>query len=142
MIGRVAPHEGREIDLVIAGSKPLAVIEKRKDPEQYARSKRLPAQGLVRFYRIGPEGAEVIISKSAQRANAYIDALNMPDGEDKTRVMGVLFGYSEADIEAFITNPPACDCSKCKRIGKIWTGTPPKYGKATDAARRTQFHAK
>ena len=32
MSGKVAPHENCEVRLVMGGSKPLAVIEKAKDP--------------------------------------------------------------------------------------------------------------
>ena len=139
MTGRIAPDQGREIDLVLAGTKPLAVIEKRKDPEQYKQALRLrAATSLLVIPHLGPEGAEVIASLSSDLIADYL-ALQSGGITQGTaeyhRRMGMLFGYSEADIEAFIANPPACDCSKCSRKAV-------KYGPATDNARRSQFHAK
>lgn len=138
MTGRIAPDEGREIDLVLAGTKPLAVIEKRKDPDQYAQALAMIPDSFSTVFvtpLIGSEGPEAVVYRFVRNFRRYQDALAMPEGDAKTRAMGKLFGYSEADIEEFITNPPACDCSKCSNKAV-------KYGSATDAARRTQFHAK
>ncbi len=137
MTGRIAPDKGNEIDLVIAGDKPLAVIEKSKDPEQYARALRMQADqfsyAAVTPW-IGPEGPEVVVYILHSTFHKYRDALALPEGNERTRKLGRLFGYSEADIEVFINAKIDCYCSKCSGISK--------FGPETDRARRTQFHAK
>ena len=144
--GTIAPHEGREIDLVLAGEKPLAVIEKRKDPEQYARALAIRVYEDADEYSpvfvtpwLSPEGPEVVVYQLASDFHKYRDALAMPDGDAKTWCLGKLFGYSDEDIAEFITNPPACDCSKCScGADEHASDQPVKNGDA----RRTQFHAK
>ena len=142
MTGRIAPDQGCEIDLVIDGTKPLAVIEKRKDPEQYQRALRMQSDAYSTVYVtpwIGSEGPEVVVYKWLSTFRRYRLALDMTGGDGKTRVMGELFGYSEADIQAFIDNPPACDCSKCScGADEHASDQPVKNGDA----RRTQFHNK
>ncbi len=115
MSGRIAPDQGREIDLVIGGTKPLAVIEKRKDPAQYRAAGNLPMDVAEVITILGTDGAEraVVLPGKVELIHDYLKALQMPDGDAKTRTMGKLFGYSEADIEAFIANPPVCACTKC-----------------------------
>ena len=154
MTGRIAPDQGREIGLVLAGSKPLAVIEKRKNPEQYAQALALRAEEfstVIVTPWIGPEGPEAVIYTLYSSFHKYRAALAMPDGDAKTWCLGKLFGYSDEDIAEFITNPPACDCSKCSAPksrdadvlhdrqydfrGKVAT----KFSRKTDSARRTQF---
>ncbi len=140
MTGRIAPDTGREIDLVLAGDKPLAVIEKRKDPDQYRRVYLDPKlDRLAVIFRIGADGAEVVVAQSSILIGEYLEALHSLDGDAKTRTLGRLFGYSEADIQVFIDDPPECDCSKCRLSIKIWTHAPQKFGPAIDNARRTQF---
>jgi hypothetical protein len=111
------------------------VIEKRKDPKQYRRALKLGAvtnrDNVLAFPRNGAEGAEVIFSLSSEPIADYLTALTMPDGDAKTWCLGKCFGYSDEDIAEFITNTPACDCSKC-------SAPPEKDGDA----RRTQYHAK
>lgn len=149
--GKIAPDQGREIDLVLSGDKPLAVIEKRKDPEQYSRALQLG--GVYRVIpRFGSEGLEVMVALDYATIDGYLTALAMPDGDAKTWCLGRLFGYSDEDIAEFITNPPACDCSKCsgkpvsrdenvlrdRRYdfrGKVAT----KFSRDTGHTRRTQF---
>jgi len=134
-MSKIAPHEGREIDLVIAGTKPLAVIEQRKDPDQYDRAMAMKIDEFSPVFitpMIGPEGPEAVIYTLFGDFHKYRDAMAMPEGNAKTRALGLVFGYSEAEVEEFIANPPQCDCSKC-------SGCPQR--RAGDA-RRTQFHAK
>lgn len=102
--------------MVLAGIKPLAVVEKRKNREQYLEILRHGpgTEKLAISMRIGPEGREAIIAQSTDLIQQYLDALKMPIGDARTWCLGRLFGYSDEDIAEFITNPPECDCSKCK----------------------------
>ena len=124
--GKIAPHEGKELDLVLNGTKLLAVIEKAKQPEVYEhimqmwRENRYPQLNmhllLIRPW-VNPDlGKEVIVTRhdNIHLIYSYLDAVKLPEGPKKHWVMGWLFGYSEADIQAFIDNPPDCNCSKCK----------------------------
>ncbi len=130
--GKIAPDEGREIDLVLAGTKPLAVIEKRKDPEQYARALQLSMDTATVIPQVGAEGLEVLVALDHAAIRSYHDALAMPAGDARTWCIGKCFGYSDESIAEFITNPPACDCSKCSAAKLV----------KNDDARRTQYHAK
>ena len=123
MTGKVAPHEGmNEIDMVLSGLKPIAVIELRKNPTEYWRGIGINGasdQHVRTVARVDEtSGAELIISLSWQLIDQYLGLMAMPASNERTRKIGKLFGYTDADIQAFIDNPPACDCSKCqgKRI--------------------------
>tara|TARA_B100001939_G_scaffold342295_1_gene353226 strand:- start:3151 stop:3534 length:384 start_codon:yes stop_codon:yes gene_type:complete len=113
--GQIAPHEGREIELVLTGKKPLAVIEKRKNPEAYTKAGSL--EGVITVYRTGEEGPEVIISRRARLIREYLfllyEGVKTYGLKEYHRKMGRLFGYSDADIEAFIGSIQ-CECSKCR----------------------------
>tara|TARA_R110000744_G_scaffold208461_7_gene327171 strand:+ start:2217 stop:2519 length:303 start_codon:yes stop_codon:yes gene_type:complete len=61
MSGKVAPHLSNEVRLVMGGIKPLAAIEKSKDPYGYALAFAVAGTGALSLKLIG-EG-EVIITK-------------------------------------------------------------------------------
>ena len=113
--GAIAPHEGQEIQLVLDGTKPLAVIELNKQPMAYRKA----MDGIHGLYAYenwdDTTGWEVVIvdQRNVGLVMEYLDALNLPAGSAKHRTLGRLFGYSEADIEAFIADQPTCNCSKC-----------------------------
>lgn len=122
-MGRVAPHAGAEVRLVLAGLKPMATVERGKDESQYALAISLGSTGMlhtvVRPTEDDPEG-EVAFTKPHNRAclQTYQDLLSHGVSrygiKDYHRRMGKLFGYSEPDIEAFISAEIQCDCTKCK----------------------------
>jgi len=118
--GKVAPHEGNEIKLIFKGLKPLAVIELRKNEAAYRRAFEYDELGyLVAVRRNGTEGPELIVvmHKNTHLISEYLFLLE--NGVSKYgikeyhRRMGKLFGYSPADIEAFIKADVQCDCAKC-----------------------------
>lgn len=114
--GQIAPHEGEEIARLLDGSKPLAVIEKRKQMGAYVRL-REGVEGLVVRFRKQPfTGYEAIAVKDGneQLIDVYREAVRLPESPLKHRILGHLFGYSPEDIETFINNPPACGCDKCR----------------------------
>ena len=114
--GTVAPHENCEVRLVLAGSKPLAAIEMEKDHSSYALARCMASTGALILHQL--EG-EVIIVKPNNREllGEYIFLLENGIAEygsiEYTRRMGRMFGYTEADVEAFIKEDISCDCDKC-----------------------------
>lgn len=123
MSGRVAPHEGNEVRLVLSGTKPLATLEKRKQPIGYALAVSLAGTGALRLHFIqgskdSPEGEVVIvrpdkISLLTEYRWLLAEGVKALGIKEYHRRMGRLFGYSEADIEAFINAEIHCNCSKC-----------------------------
>lgn len=123
MTGRVAPHETAEVRLVMAGTKPLATIEKRKQPILYSIAVACRAAGCIAGEIIksgdSPEGEIVITSHRNKHLIAQYKALLATGVKDYGikeyhRRMGRMFGYREEDIEAFIAAEIHCDCSKCR----------------------------
>lgn len=122
--GRIAPHEHREVQLVLGGLKPLAVIEKHKDPIGYSIATALSKVGLlsvcfIRESRDSPEGEVVVVRRHCEHLIEQYNSLQS-DGvkrlgiKEYHRQMGKLFGYSDEDIEKFIQNNIECNCSKCR----------------------------
>lgn len=118
----VAPHKNREVALVLSGAKPLATIEKSKDPLGYAVAVSLVSAGTL-YGRTSPTQdcptGEITFTKvsSRHRMDEYDDlmARGIPTYGVKEyhRRMGRLFGYKESDIEDFISANIQCNCAKC-----------------------------
>jgi len=111
MTGSIAPHETNEVRLVLGGHKPLATIEKAKQPIGYALAISLAGTGelkaVVYDSKDSPEGEVVLTAPhNAYKIEQYfwllaegVKALGI---KEYHRRMGRLFGYTEADINAFI----------------------------------------
>ena len=120
--GAIAPHEGREVELVLNGTKPLATVEHDKDPDTYVKAILLGLGGLV-AYKVTPsvdcEGGEVIFTLPQNRHLIDEYRWTLSKGvsvyglKGYHRALGRLFGYSAADIEAYIDAEITCDCTKC-----------------------------
>ena len=118
----IAPHQNSEVRLVLAGSKPLATIEKAKDAIGYSMAVSLSNVGMLVAHcaptKDSPSG-EIIITKPQNKGliKAYTETLKY--GVERLgikgyhRQLGRLFGYSEADINEFIDAEIDCNCSKC-----------------------------
>lgn len=119
----IAPHINNEIRLILAGAKPLATIEKGKDPVGYGIAVSLIhagvvygvvspsddcSEGEVTFTRVG---GKPLIDKYFYLLKDGVKDLGI---KQYHREMGKLFGYSEQDIEDFIESEVDCNCSKCK----------------------------
>lgn len=107
-----------DILAVINGPKPLANFELRKHPEQFkqlANHLPLAARHLAIHPWNSPEGPEIVIAKDRATIDKYLAILHARDLRPATRaqLLGKLFGYNDASIQAFIENPPECNCSKC-----------------------------
>lgn len=125
MSGRIAPHEANEVRLVAAGTKPLATIEKRKQPILYSLAVACAAAGMVhaafRASTDSPEGEVILTAKRNKHLIAeYLHLIEYGVKDlgikEYHRRMGRLYGYSEADIEAFIAAEIHCNCEKCRGI--------------------------
>jgi hypothetical protein len=129
MAHQIAPHENNEVRLVLSGDKPLAVIEKGKDPHGYALAVAVAGTGSIYSYvrptTDSPTG-EIIIVKAGNRYRIE-EYLTLLEGgvelygiKEYHRRMGKLFGYRDEDIEDFIDAEIECSCSKC--VGKyiVW----------------------
>lgn len=115
----VAPHENNEVRLVLGGHKPIAAIEKAKQPIGYALALSLGATGALHVYQ---RDGEVLITKpnNALLINEYMFLLLYGVQEygikEYHRRMGKMFGYSEQDIEYFIKAEIHCNCEKCTGV--------------------------
>lgn len=112
----IAPHEGKEVQMVLAGTKPFAVIERRKDPTGFHLA---IAQGDLLDTRVVGNGEIAFCLPKNSNLHARYKLLMssrasmmVPSLEEQQRMMGKLFGYSDEAIEEFIkTN--TCQCAKC-----------------------------
>jgi len=120
----IAPHEGRELELVIAGIKPLALIEDSKQPiiANMLRGE-LPRMLFPELHIVKRE-KEVLITKKGNEFNIalYEGLLHLHrsrrSDKDYTIAMGKLFGYTEEEIKAFLEGDLKCNCEKCVGISR------------------------
>ena len=116
-MGKVAPHENCEVRLVLGGYKPLAAIEKSKDPYGYALAIAMAGTGALTMQIV--EAGEVLITKPNNKAwiEHYLWLLSYGVKrlgiKEYHRRMGKIFGYTDEDIETFIKAEIHCDCTKC-----------------------------
>ncbi|ASL24395.1 hypothetical protein vBAspPH44_12 [Alteromonas phage vB_AspP-H4/4] len=113
----VAPHEGKELEYVMNGIKPLALIDGRKEPEQFERALKLQNVATVVLHN----NNELTITRNENaKLHGVFSLLNSPKAamvvrskEEKQRLMGRIFGYSEEDIADFIKANVDCKCRHC-----------------------------
>ena len=119
----IAPHVNSEVRLVLSDLKPLATIEKVKDPIGYSIAVSLAGVGLLASRcqptSDSPDG-EIIITKISNRKLIHDYLYLLSNGialygiKEYHRRMGKFFGYSSEDIEEFIEAEIDCNCLKCK----------------------------
>lgn len=114
----IAPHEGHEINMVMWGMKPLASIEFHKQPNQFKRAIKLSHILSVCHQDLGsltvtlPENAhlhETFKLLSSPKASVIVRSK-----EEKHRLLGRLFGYTEDQINDFIKSDMQCACGQCR----------------------------
>ena len=118
---KIAPHLNSEVRLVLGGLKPLATIEKVKDPYGFALAISLSYTGALNGYMANSENGEpeVIVVRPSNKHLIMEYLLLLKYGVQEYgqieyhRKMGRIFGYSEEDITAFINSDIHCSCSKC-----------------------------
>jgi len=107
----IAPHEGREIELVLDGTKPLASIQMNA-----VNVKVLNHRGMTMHIYNG----NIYFALSIVPINVYKFLTNegskliVKSQPEHNRLMGRLFGYTEDQIDVFIENKLECDCKDCR----------------------------
>jgi hypothetical protein len=112
----IGPHEGRELELLLAGEKPVARFRLDGLSEEYeARFREAVERGDIlefdfpapelhlhrRFYRRHGEEWRVKVMDLIDRSLADRTLAGFSD-EDLHRLDGTLLGYQKADIDLFI----------------------------------------
>ena len=113
----IAPHQGREISLILNYAKRFALIEKRKDLASYYAAGAIRRADITVQYQEGPEGPEVILTSDRRLITEYnrllFDGVSRLGLKEYHRAMGRIFGYTESEIESFIESEIDCNCAKC-----------------------------
>jgi len=119
--GSIAPHISNEVRLVLGGFKPLGTIEKSKDPYGFALAVAVAGTGMLSHEIQHTEGGvEVVFTRPSnagwiQHYNWLLKYGKKLLGiKEYHRRMGRVFGYTEEDIESFISSDIHCDCNKCR----------------------------
>ena len=113
----VAPHENNEVRLVLGGHKPLAAIERAKDPIGYSLAIALAGTGALAIHILR---GEVLITKPSNHAliEEYLHLLSngvkLYGIKEYHARMGAIFGYTPQDVRDFIEAEIECNCTKCK----------------------------
>lgn len=115
----IAPHEGNEVNLVLWGKKPLATLEAEKQPASYQNViNNLQEVLSVKQHSVGlisitlPENKhlhDIFALLSSPKASVVVRS-----AEEKHRLLGRLFGYTEEQIDAFIKADMKCACGQCR----------------------------
>lgn len=113
----VAPHENREIELVLNGTKPLASLERCKQPELF-ELQEVFSRSLSRCYHT--DDLVTITLPKNEHLHAVFALLTSSKAAvivrskaEKQRMLGRLFGYTEKDIDDFIQADLGCACGQC-----------------------------
>lgn len=118
--GKVAPHLNCEVRLVLGGNKPLATIEKVKDPYGYALAIALSGTGALYLEQVACGVGEVVFTapKNRHLVQEWRDLLHSGVKDHGLKGyhyrMGRLYGYAEEDIRAFVESEIDCNCNKCR----------------------------
>jgi len=121
----IAPHEGQELNYVMMGKKPLACIDRTKQPEMYDRAMRLKyvvsvkkqTEDMITVTDFRNSDLHTLFEiLSSTRASVIVRTK-----KEKHRLLGRLFGYSEEDIEEFLAADMQCACGQCKWDDELHT---------------------
>ncbi len=118
----IGPHEGRELELMLAGEKPLAFFSEPTrstyelpdaEFEPYVQSGQIIKRDFVRTVKIADSDEEIRYLYFALPAEAWrIDKAipltvssywDNPDFDHQDTELGRLLGYSEDEISAFLS---------------------------------------
>src|SRR5262245_12342915 len=122
--GFIGPHEGRELELMLKGSKPLSMFVEPLPPEfegfPEKQFDQLVSQGRLKKHvsievTVSPKGPAQIrrvlyaLPEEEWRIPALLlvqrlcDSLSPGFRPDLERMVGLLLGYEREDIERFVT---------------------------------------
>jgi len=116
-MSKIAPHEGNELDMLLAGTKKFAVLEKWKHHGQVQRLANLQYSTGIKW-EIDYKRNEVLVwvgdgHYTALEYKLLLVNRDLFSKQEFQYKMGKIFGYSDEEIEGFINNPPDCNCTKC-----------------------------
>lgn len=113
----IAPHKGEELNYVMLGLKPLASIEYSKQPDMFARALALKHVVNVRVHSNTHVTVTLEENKHLHDTFALLTSAKaaqiVRSKEEKQRLLGRLFGYSEKQIDDFIKLNIQCNCVCC-----------------------------
>lgn len=118
----IAPHQGRELALVLAGTKPMGSLQFVQYVDQM-RSMKISKPFVVDTVHT-PDGMFVIFSLDGDILKKYRElllnerALAENGLEWYQRSMGKLFGYTEEEVDAFVSKEFKCNCANCKGMSR------------------------
>lgn len=127
--GKIAPHEGRELDMVLHGEKLIANVAVYNNAAQFQRVLVMAKTGMLRTDVQG-DGPQMSVTFTRPANVGLIQEYRSiqkqridNDITDKQyhRLSGKLFGYSHEDIEAFIKSEFSCDCERCHPVKHVQT---------------------
>ena len=114
-MGKIGPHEGKELALMLANQKPLAYFytdsEIPDEFEPYFKSGRLycttvPGEFLFEGKKVALERYVISHQPNTSDVVRFIEILKVQDKvgwqEDLEREIGQLLGYTQADIDCYI----------------------------------------
>lgn len=128
----IAPHEGRELHMVMQGEKNICTIQKSKDPVQLQIAKNTVQAAVsaaapygrgnandLMMEQIDPDTFAFYLRKNSDVAAVHRLLLESPDklvrtNKERSVLFGRIFGYSEEEIEAFLEADMQCACGHCK----------------------------
>ncbi len=102
---RIGPHNMREVELLLAGEKPMAIIHDKSD-----KKRLLPAIRTGKLVKMNAPRLGWIVARKdhAQYLQTMYDRLNKIkhmeefDMDEYHRWMGKMLGYSQEDIDFFV----------------------------------------
>jgi hypothetical protein len=124
----IGPHEGRELELMRVGQKPLSMFVDEPGAKLFPETEfdSLVATGAL-TKRVQQEngGRRVLYALSGEewRIEAMLLVLSMypPSwNPDLERVIGALLGYTRRDVEAFIETLPQQAAAACRPATGDW----------------------
>lgn len=114
----VGPHEGRELELMLAGRKRVALFAKHELPTEFneyvSNGKFESHTRLIETWRgIEVEAVAICVSSSSADALSLLDLVESStkrNGYDFgiERRIGFLLGYSEEEINSYIAHVSGC----------------------------------
>lgn len=121
MSNGIAPHEGKELEMVLTGDKPLGSLSYAKFTKKFGELSPTSSLQLCIAFNDG----NVVFSLDMDKIHEYLGVLASSEWyieelglEEYQRRMGKIFGYSEQEVQAFIDGNIECDCKDCKGMSR------------------------
>lgn len=109
MKGKIGPHNGKEIELLLAGKKPVALFGMSREGQDAVRRAVKVGLAIASFpnNRLKKEKRLYVIARTEAEADAAAKALYVLYSNDAildSDAVGKILGYSEKDLLAFKNN--------------------------------------